>query len=248
MVVKTVFLLTLLLIPVILPVHAYAMHIMEGFLPLWWCLCWYAVVLPFVALGVRMIKKQAQENSSFKLLLGVSAGFLFVVSAMKIPSVAGSCSHPTGIGLGAILFGPLPMVVLSLIVLVFQALLLAHGGVSTLGANVFSMGVIGAFVSFGIYALMKKIKMPIQLSVFLAAALGDLSTYMVTSLQLALAYPTENNYITSFLKFLSVFAVTQLPLAALEGIVTVFVFNYLRNFQKDNIIPTYTVQKENNTR
>ncbi len=57
---------------------------------------------------------------------------LFVLSALKLPSVTGSCSHPTGVGLAAILFGPTAASVLGLIVLLFQALLLAHGGLTTI--------------------------------------------------------------------------------------------------------------------
>lgn len=81
---------------------------------------------------------------------------MFVLSALKIPSVTGSCSHPTGVGLGAIMFGPSVMFVLGTIVLIFQALLLAHGGITTLGANAFSMAIIGPIVSFLIFKALKK--------------------------------------------------------------------------------------------
>ena len=67
---------------------------------------------------------------------------MFVLSALKIPSLTGSCSHPTGVGLGAILFGPSVMSVLGTIILLFQSLLLAHGGLTTLGANAFSMAIV----------------------------------------------------------------------------------------------------------
>ena len=77
------------------------------------------------------------------MLLGLCGAFAFVLSSLKIPSVTGSCSHPTGVGLAAILFGPSVACIMALIVLLFQALLLAHGGLTTLGANVFSMGVAG---------------------------------------------------------------------------------------------------------
>ena len=40
---------------------------------------------------------------SIRTLLGVAAAFSFVLSALKLPSVTGSCSHPTGTGLGALL-------------------------------------------------------------------------------------------------------------------------------------------------
>lgn len=62
----------------------------------------------------------------------------------------------TGTGLGAILFGPASVSVLGVIVLLFQALLLAHGGLTTLGANTFSMAIAGPVVSFGIYKLCQK--------------------------------------------------------------------------------------------
>ena len=82
------------------------------------------------------------------MLIAMVDAFAFVLSALKIPSVTGSCSHPTGVGLVAILFGPLVMSVLGLIVLIFQALLLAHGGITTLGANTFSMAVVDPRVSY----------------------------------------------------------------------------------------------------
>jgi cobalt/nickel transport system permease protein len=64
-------------------------------------------------------------------LLAVSGAFIFVLSSLKMPSVTGSCSHPTGTGMGAILFGPWMTSVLSIIVLIYQAIFLAHGGLTT---------------------------------------------------------------------------------------------------------------------
>ena len=76
-------------------------------------------------------------------LIAMSGAFIFVISSLKIPSVTGSCSHMTGTGLGAIMFGPASVSVLGIIVLIFQAVLLAHGGLTTLGANTFSMAIAG---------------------------------------------------------------------------------------------------------
>ena len=39
------------------------------------------------------------------------------------------------------------------IVLLFQALLLAHGGITTLGANAFSMAIVGPWVAWGVWRL-----------------------------------------------------------------------------------------------
>ncbi|MBF0319772.1 MAG: energy-coupling factor ABC transporter permease [Nitrospirae bacterium] len=213
---------------VITPRPAYAMHIMEGFLPFGWCVFWYALSLPFLIYGVMMVKKVTQDNMRLKLLLGLCGAFVFVLSAMKIPSVMGSSSHPTGVGLGAIVFGPSVMSVLGGIALVFQGLLLAHGGISTFGANVFSMAIAGPMVSYFLFKSLKYAKAPMWFAVFTATVLGDLATYIVTSFQLSLAFPSEiGGLAASFVKFLTIFAITQVPIAIGEGILTVFVYNYL---------------------
>lgn len=213
--------------------NAYAMHIMEGFLPLKWCLFWGLLSLPFFVAGLVSIKKTVANHPETKMLLGLAGAFAFVLSALKIPSVTGSCSHPTGVGLGAILFGPWAMSVLGCIVLVFQALLLAHGGITTLGANTFSMAIVGPIVAYFIYRLCVKAKAPTWLGVFLAAALGNLLTYVTTAFQLALAFPAQvGGFTAALMKFMGIFAVTQIPLAISEGLLTVVIFNFLAAYNK----------------
>ncbi|RYD04042.1 hypothetical protein N752_16765 [Desulforamulus aquiferis] len=120
------------------------------------------------------------------------------------------------------------MSVLGSIVLLFQALLLAHGGITTLGANIFSMAVVGPFVAYGVYLIINKSGGPKWLAVFSAAALGNLLTYVTTSFQLAFAFPdVTGGIMVSLVKFLGIFAVTQLPLAISEGLLTVLIYNLL---------------------
>jgi len=220
-----------------MPSTAFAMHIMEGFLPPVWAAVWYAAMIPFVVVGLSSIKKLIREDPSNKMLLGFVGAFAFVLSALKLPSVTGSCSHPTGVGLGAILFGPWVMSVIGMIVLLFQALLLAHGGLTTLGANTFSMAIVGPFVSYAIYKLAKKMGASRSIAVFLAAALGDLMTYVVTSFQLAIAFPAEvGGFAASFTKFIGIFALTQVPLAISEGLLTVIVVNLLSAYDSNTLV------------
>ncbi|MGD9154345.1 MAG: energy-coupling factor ABC transporter permease [Bacillota bacterium] len=224
------------LMMIFMPVTASAMHIMEGFLPPVWCVSWGAITIPFLVLGLFSIQKTIRENPRLKLLIAMAGAYVFVLSSLKMPSITGSCSHPTGVGLGAILFGPTTMTVLGLIVLLFQALLLAHGGLTTLGANTFSMAVIGPLVSFATYKICKKLNGSRWFSVFLAAALGDLATYVTTSVQLAIAFPAETGgFLTSFLKFYSIFAITQIPLAISEGILTAITINAIAAYNKEDL-------------
>jgi len=215
---------------------ANAMHIMEGYLPLKFCIIWGVICVPFLAVGYLSIKKTLSINRKSITILAMAGAFVFVLSSLKIPSVTGSCSHMTGTGLGAILFGPTAVGILGIIVLIFQAILLAHGGLTTLGANTFSMAIAGPLVSYAIYKLCQKLKVNKYLGVFLAASIGDLLTYCVTSFQLALAYPSANGgMLASAVKFLAVFAPTQLPLAIIEGILTVVIIMSLETYAKPEL-------------
>ena len=234
---KRLAILSILAVLLLTPQVGQAMHIMEGFLPVKWAIFWTILSLPFLVIGLKKLSVEFKKDHDQKMLLGLVGGFVFVLSALKIPSVTGSCSHPTGVGLGAVLFGPTIMTVLGSIVLLFQSLLLAHGGITTLGANVFSMAVVGPLVSFAIYKALGKNKDKRGLAVFLAATLGDLATYVVTSIQLSLAFPDAVGGVASSLtKFLSVFAVTQMPLAIVEGLITVMVFNLIMEYRREGVI------------
>ncbi|WP_066348137.1 energy-coupling factor ABC transporter permease [Geminocystis sp. NIES-3708] len=212
------------------PNPAYAMHIAEGFLPVTWAIFWWIVTIPFLIFGFKSLSHITQKNPELKLLLALSGAFGFVLSALKIPSVTGSCSHPTGTGLGAILFGPSVMSVLGSLVLLFQAVLLAHGGLTTLGANAFSMAIVGPWVAFVVYSLIIRSGKQ-KLAIFLGATSGNLATYMVTSIQLAIVFPAvEGGVMASFIKFSGIFAITQIPLAISEGFLTVLVWNWLQSY------------------
>lgn len=228
--VKTIrkILLALLLLILITPQKAHAMHIMEGFLPLGWCLFWYAAFIPFFIYGLISIKKAVADNPQNKVLLAFSGAFIFILSALKIPSVTGSTSHPTGVGIGTALFGPGVISVLGTICLLFQALLLAHGGITTLGANAFSMAVVGPFVGYGVYLLLKKLNASNSVCLFLCAFIADLATYFMTSLQLGVVFPDPSTGVFgAIMKFVGVFMLTQIPIAIAEGLLTVVAYNLI---------------------
>ncbi len=128
------------------------MHIAEGYLPWKHALGWTGIALPFWIHGIRKVSRAMKEAPRRRLELGAAGGFAFLLSALKIPSLAGSSSHPTGIALGAVRSGPSEMAVVGTIVLVFQALVLAHGGITTLGANAFAMAVVGGWTAWGSFA------------------------------------------------------------------------------------------------
>jgi cobalt/nickel transport system permease protein len=209
------------------------MHIMEGFLPHPWWEIWFIVAIPILAYGVYRLTKTTKRVPEAKPLIALMGAFIFVISALKLPSVTGSSSHPTGSGLAAVFFGPAVAGVLSVIVLVFQALLLAHGGITTLGANVTSMGIVGPAVGFGIWMIFRKTRLSPSIGVFAAVAVSDLATYVTTAVQLALAFPTNGSVLTSFGTFFAIYAITQIPLAIAEGLLAVLIFSFLSKYKCD---------------
>ena len=212
------------------------MHIMEGYLPLGWAIFWWVVAIPFWVIGFIQVRKIVTEKPQQRIMLGLAGGFIFVLSALKIPSVTGSSSHPTGTGLSTILFGPFVTAILGTIALIFQALLVAHGGISTLGANSISMAIGGPLVAYYLVWLPLRGKAPTWLSVFATAAIADLFTYVITTTQLALAFPDPvSGFIGSWITFAAIFALTQIPLAIAEGILIVLIFNALQSAARSEL-------------
>src|SRR3989338_6374204 len=125
------------------------MHISEGILPLKWAGLWYLVSLPFIIKGVSEIKKKSKETPSFKPLLGMMGAVFFIISCMPVPvPTAGTCSHPCGTGISGILLGPIMSIFVTSIALLIQALFMAHGGITTWGADIVSMGIVGSYAGF----------------------------------------------------------------------------------------------------
>ncbi|MDN4754021.1 energy-coupling factor ABC transporter permease [Porphyromonadaceae bacterium W3.11] len=233
--------LSLLLPFVAMP--ASAMHIMEGFLPAQWCVIWYLAALPFVFMSFRFISKSIKKDPKSRIKLAFSAAYIFILSALKLPSVTGSSSHLTGTSFGALTFGPRSIPLLGAIVLLFQALLLAHGGITTLGANIFSMAIVGPWIAYWIFMLLKKMKASDTVSIFTATFLGSLSTYVCTSIQLAIAFPDPvGGFFASVTKFLSIFAITQVPLSIIEGVLTVLVIRLLSGYKAFHLITKKPIQ------
>jgi cobalt/nickel transport system permease protein len=221
------------------------MHIFEGFLPSPWWQLWFVFSIPVIMFGMYRLNKLVSERRDLLPLLAVAGAFIFVLSSLKLPSVTGSSSHPTGTGMAAIMFGPAVTAVLSVIVLLYQALFLAHGGLTTLGANVASMGIIGPVVAYLIYKAGMKANINFYVVVFLAATFADWITYVVTSTQLALAFPSQaGGFWGSFQAFAAIFATTQVPLAIMEGALTALIFKYIIQVKSDALVELKVVSQE----
>ncbi|MCX6906891.1 MAG: energy-coupling factor ABC transporter permease [Verrucomicrobia bacterium] len=210
------------------PPPASAMHITEGILPAPWAGLWFVVAAPFVAWGLRDLRVHSKQTPLFKQLVGLIGAAVFIISCMPIPvPTAGTCSHPCGTGMAAILIGPPLTVVVASVALLLQALFLSHGGLTTLGGNIVSMGIAGAFVGYGVFLLARRLGAPVVVAAFLAGMLSDWATYAVTSFELASALHGSGSLAKMFVAITASFLPTQLPLGILEGFVTAGAYRFI---------------------
>ncbi|KKM13094.1 hypothetical protein SY88_00630 [Clostridiales bacterium PH28_bin88] len=203
------------------------MHIAEGLLPAQWAVAYYGAAGIIVAKGMRQYRARSREYGSFRQLTGLLTAAVFIISLLPIPvPIAGTSSHPGGTPLAAILMGPFIATMMSVVALFLQALLLAHGGLTTLGANALAMG-IGGMVGFAVFRTGKRVGLHLPVAAGFAGLAGDLSIYAATSAQLALALNGIESFDKAFSAIYLAYLPTQLPLAVMEGAFTALVIRYL---------------------
>jgi cobalt/nickel transport system permease protein len=203
------------------------MHITEGILPFNWAALWFVVAAPFVAAGLYKLKKD-KTVGRMKPLLGMMGAAVFIVSCMPIPvPTAGTCSHPAGTAMAAILIGPVYSILATSVALLLQALFLAHGGLTTWGGNIFSMGIVGSFAGYAVFKGLTKLNVPLVAAAFFAGVVGDWATYATTSFELASALHGPGEFARLFGTIMLAFVPTQLPLGIVEGIMTAGAVKFL---------------------
>ncbi len=125
------------------------MHIPDGFLSAPVAGVGFALAAVAVAVAVRRTNRTLGERSV--PLMGVMAAFIFAAQMMNFPVAGGTSGHLLGGALAAILLGPWAAIIVMTAVVGVQALIFQDGGLAALGTNVFNMGVITAFVGYGVY-------------------------------------------------------------------------------------------------
>lgn len=210
------------------PAPAHAMHLAEGILPASWAAAWFLVAIPLVAWGLRTIRRRRDQNPQAMTLVAMVGAAVFVISCMPVPIPwLGTCSHPCGTGLAALLIGPSPAVVVASVALLLQALFLAHGGLTTLGANIVAMGVVGAYSAYGTFQGLRAVRVPVFAAALAAGIVSDWATYATTSLQLSTALHGDGSLWAMTAAVMLAFVPTQLPLGIAEGVLTAFAYRFV---------------------
>lgn len=216
---------------------ALAMHLADGILPARWAALWTVAALPFVAIALVLLTRRQARDAFYQPFVAMVAAAVFLLSCMPVPvPTAGTCSHPCGTALAAILVGPWMTVLVTLVALLLQAIFLAHGGFTTLGADVVSMGVAGAFVGWAVFRALRAGGASAWLAAFVAGVLGDWATYATTSLELATALHGARSTASTFATVALAFVPTQLPLGLGEGVLTAGAIAFLARRRRDILV------------
>jgi cobalt/nickel transport system permease protein len=204
------------------------MHLAEGTLPLAHAAAWTAVALPLLGWSLAGERSSSAEEPRSPLVGGATS-LLFAATLLPLPvPVVGATSHVCLTPVLALLLGPRRVIWPTFFVLLLQALFFAHGGITTLGANTFTLGVVGPLAVVALAAGGRVLRLPSVWVVGIACGLADLAVYTMDAAMLAAALPAPSA-VNTFGLVLAGFAPVQVPLAILEGIVS---FGLVRTLQR----------------
>ena len=129
------------------------MHIPDGFLDVKTAVA--TAACSATGLGVALRQLKTGLSSRRVPLMGLAAAFVFAAQMLNFPVAGGTSGHLLGAVLIAVLLGPGAAIVVMSAVLIVQCFLFADGGVLSLGANIFNMGVVAPLSGYGVYKALR---------------------------------------------------------------------------------------------
>jgi cobalt/nickel transport system permease protein len=161
-----------------------AMHIPDGFLSLVVALAFWVVAVVFVGYALSRLRTGLAERQV--PMMGILAAVIFAGQMLNFSVTGGTSGHLLGAALSSIVLGPWPAVVIMTCVVSVQALVFQDGGLLALGANIVNMAVVGVFVAWGVYRLIRKFTPEKNWSLLLAGFLAAWTSIEVASLVAAM--------------------------------------------------------------
>ena len=210
------------------------MHLAEGVLPLGQAIAWSAVAAPVVLWSLRGEQQTRRDIPSSSVIMAGVTSLLFAGTLMPLPvPVVGATSHICLTPVLALIVGVRRIVWPTFFVLLLQALFFAHGGLTTLGVNTLTLGLLGPLTAVGLWALFRRLGAGGAFGLALACGVGGLSVYVADAAVLAVALSDAVAPATTFGAVLLGFAPVQVPLAVLEAVASVGIVRLLAKRRVD---------------
>jgi cobalt/nickel transport system permease protein len=200
------------------------LHLPDGIIPLWQTVIYWILTLIFLSL---YLYKLTREKKREKMIINtaVFAAATIVVSSLSIPSPFGVPIHFFLIPLAAILLGPLTAVTVAFLCFTVQFLFLGMGGLTTLGVNTVTMGIVMSFSTYIFYKL--TLDLDEKLSIFSGTFMGIILATVAQILILIFAgVATLEMLLTTLIPF-------YLLVAVIEGVANVFVMNLISKIKPE---------------
>ena len=213
------------------------MHLSEGILPIEQSIVWSAAAVPAVVWSISGEAKARKEDPSSAVLMAGATSLLFAGTLMPLPvPVVGATSHICLTPLLALVVGVRRVIWPTFLILLLHAMFFAHGGMTTLGVNTLTLGLIGPVFTVLMWNLFKSMGAKGAVGFGLAIGLGGMSVYVTDAAVLAVALADTANPATTFGVVLVGFAPVQLPLSVLEAVVSVYIIRALVT-RRESLVP-----------
>jgi len=193
-------------------------HIPDGFIDIKTSAAFSAAAAIAVGGAVKGARNQLSEQSA--PLAGLTAVFIFAVQMLNFPVAAGTSGHLLGAALAMVLVGPYAATLALSVVLIIQAFLFADGGLTALGLNIFNMGVVGVWASFGVFFIVKKLLPKTKSSIVVASFIAALLSVPAAAAGFVLQYAIGANATFSVSTVLSAMIGTHVFIGIGEAIIT----------------------------
>jgi cobalt/nickel transport system permease protein len=202
------------------------MHLAEGTLPIAHATVGWALTVPALAWSLAGVRTggdaEYATGRGAPRLLPAATSLLFAATLLPLPvPVLGATSHICLTPVLALLLGLRAVVWPTFFVLGLQALFFAHGGLTTLGVNTLSLGMVGPVVAVGCAGLLRLAGAPAAITVGVACGLADLAVYVADAAVLGVALADVAAPVDTFSAVVVGFAPVQVPLAVMEGVISV---------------------------
>jgi cobalt/nickel transport system permease protein len=206
------------------------MHIPDGFLTVYVTVPAFIITIIFWVISFKKIKITDQQVP----IMGLLTALFFAAMMMNYPIIGGTTAHLLGGASIGLILGPFAGCISLTIILVLQAFLFGDGGLTTLGANVLNMGIIGVFVPCALFLLMNKLfkgtGKKLFVMIFIAAFVGDVLAAISAGTELGLSTPTFQYGLSVAVPAM---AINHSIIGVAEGIVTVVLIGTLLKLRPD---------------
>lgn len=190
------------------------MHLPDGLLTLWQAAIYWILTIVFMAVYMYKLSK-TEEKEKIIVNTSILAAVTIAASSISIPSPFGVPIHLFLIPLVVIILGPLSGVTVAFLCFLLQFFILGMGGITSLGANVVTMGIVMSFTTYYFYKFTAELDD--RLSIFSGTFMGIImATIAQVLIMLVAGVATLEVLIATLLPF-------YLFVGVIEGVINVFI-------------------------